>query len=250
MSNEFENCHIVIIGATSAIAQALVRRLHRQGASLFLMARRQAALDELEQEVGAAGTAPIDAASLDSVEAGFAQAKAALGRIDGAVNCVGSVMLKPAHLTSAEEWRTIIDTNLTSAFATVRGAAKTMTGGGSVVLVSTAAARIGLANHEAIAAAKAGVEGLARSAAATYAAKGLRFNVVAPGLVQTPATERITSSEAARKASLAMHPLGRLGEPEDIASALAWLLHAGQSWVTGQIIGVDGGLGALKTRGG
>jgi NAD(P)-dependent dehydrogenase (short-subunit alcohol dehydrogenase family) len=248
MSSAFDNHNIVLIGATSGIAKALARSLDAQGARLFLMARDEQALAELQGETGAAGTAPVDATSLDAVEAGFAQATASLKRIDGVVNCVGSVMLKPAHLTSAHEWHNVIDTNLTSAFATARCAAKTMTDGGSVVLISTAAARVGLANHEAIAAAKAGVEGLARSAAATYAAKGLRFNVVAPGLVQTPATERITANEAARKASLAMHPLGRLGEPEDIASAIAWLLHRDQSWVTGQVIGVDGGLGALKTR--
>lgn len=250
MSSDFDNHHIVIIGATSAIAKALAHRLSAQGAVLFLMARNEDRLGPLQEELGVQGAAPVDASSPDAVEAGFAQAQAALKRIEGVVNCAGSVVLKPAHLTSAQEWRHVIDTNLTTAFATVRSAAKTMTDGGSVVLISTAAARTGLANHEAIAAAKAGIEGLTRSAAATYAAKGLRFNAVAPGLVQTPATERITSSEIARKASLAMHPLGRLGEPEDIASAIAWLLHREQSWVTGQVLGVDGGLGALKTRGG
>ena len=89
-----------------------------------------------------------------------------------------------------------------------------------------------------------------RSAAATYAARGLRFNVVAPGLVETPATERITASEAGRKASLSMHPLGRLGRPEDVAAIAAWLLGPDSSWVTGQVFGVDGGLSRLKARGG
>jgi NAD(P)-dependent dehydrogenase (short-subunit alcohol dehydrogenase family) len=118
--------------------------------------------------------------------------------------------------------------------------------GGSVVLMSTAAAHVGLPNHEAIAAAKAGVEGLARSAAATYASRGLRFNVVAPGLVETPLSERITSSEAGRKASLAMHPLGRLGEPGEVAGVVSWLLGAESSWVTGQVFVVDGGLSAVR----
>ena len=160
------------------------------------------------------------------------------------------MLLKPAHLTSPEEWAETIATNLGSGFATVRAAGKLMArGGGSVVLLSTAAARHGLANHEAIAAAKAGLVGLALSAAATYGPRGLRVNCVAPGLVRTPLTERITSNEASLKASVAMHSLGRIGEPEEVASAIAWLLDPEQSWVTGQVLGVDGGLGSVRARG-
>lgn len=113
---------------------------------------------------------------------------------------------------------------------------------------STMAARLGLVNHEAIAAAKAGVIGLTLSAAATYASKGIRVNAVAPGLVRTPLTARITSNEATLNASTAMHALGRVGEPEDVASAIAWLLDPAQAWVTGQVI-VGGGLAMLRSRG-
>ena len=104
------------------------------------------------------------------------------------------------------------------------------------------------ATRSAIAAAKAGIEGLAKSAAATYANAGVRVNVVAPGLVRTKLTERITGTEAAERASLDLHPLGRLGEADDVARAITWLLDPAQSWVTSQVIGVDGGLGGLKTR--
>jgi NAD(P)-dependent dehydrogenase (short-subunit alcohol dehydrogenase family) len=124
-----------------------------------------------------------------------------------------------------------------------------MSQGGSVVLSSSVAARTGLANHEGIAAAKAGVTGLALAAAATYATRGLRFNVVAPGLVRTPLTSRLTSSEAALKASTAMHPLGRIGEPSDLASAYAFLLDPRHTWITGQVFGVDGGLSTVRGRG-
>jgi len=129
----------------------------------------------------------------------------------------------------------------------VRAAGQLMDGG-SVVLVSSAAARIGLANHEAIAAAKAGIEGLTRSAAATYASRGLRFNAVAPGLLKTGLTRRLWENESAAAASAAMHPLGRLGEPEDVAGLIAWLLDPVNTWITGQVIGVDGGLADLKTK--
>jgi NAD(P)-dependent dehydrogenase (short-subunit alcohol dehydrogenase family) len=121
--------------------------------------------------------------------------------------------------------------------------------GGSVVLMSSAAARIGLANHEAIAAAKAGIIGLTLSAAATYAAQGIRVNAVAPGLIDTPMTKRITSNETSLSASVAMHPLGRIGTPDEVAATIEWLLRPESSWITGQVIGVDGGLGVLKTRG-
>lgn len=115
-------------------------------------------------------------------------------------------------------------------------------------MVSSAAARIGLANHEAVAAAKAGVVGLARSAAATYASRGVRVNVVSPGLVRTPLAERIVSNDAALRASQAMHALGRIGEPDDVARVLEFLLDPAQSWITGQDYGVDGGLGTLRSR--
>jgi NAD(P)-dependent dehydrogenase (short-subunit alcohol dehydrogenase family) len=143
----------------------------------------------------------------------------------------------------------VLARNLISAFATVRAAAGVMRkSGGSVVLMSSAAARIGLANHEAIAAAKGGVIGLALSAAATYAAQGIRVNVVAPGLVDTPMTERITGNETSLRSSVAMHPLGRIGRPEDVAATIQWLLEPDSAWLTGQIVGIDGGLASLKTR--
>jgi NAD(P)-dependent dehydrogenase (short-subunit alcohol dehydrogenase family) len=159
------------------------------------------------------------------------------------------LLLKPAHLTTEADWHAVLAANLTTAFSTVRaGARAMMESGGSIVLVSSAAARVGLANHEAIAAAKAGIIGLTLAAAATYAEHGIRVNCVAPGLVQTPLTVRVTASEASRKASLAMHPLGRLGDPADVAGAIAWLLSRQQSWITGQVIGVDGGLGTVHAK--
>jgi NAD(P)-dependent dehydrogenase (short-subunit alcohol dehydrogenase family) len=120
--------------------------------------------------------------------------------------------------------------------------------GGSIVLVSSAAASVGLVNHEAIAAAKGGINGLVCSAAATYARYGIRVNAVAPGLVRTPLTESITSNEAAERASVAMHAAGRLGTPQDVASVLAWLLNPRNDWVTGQVFAIDGGLSTVRTR--
>lgn len=191
----------------------------------------------------------VEATDPDAIDAVADAAAADLGGLTGITNCVGSILLKPAHLTSTSDWAATLATNLTSAFGCVRAAGRLMKAdGGSVVLVSSAAARIGLPNHEAIAAAKAGIIGLVLSAAATYARQKIRFNAVAPGLTRTPLAAGLVASELAEKASVAMHPLGRLGEPEDVARAIAWLLDPQQSWVTAQVIGIDGGLADVKGR--
>ena len=162
---------------------------------------------------------------------------------------MGSVLLKPAHLTTDTEWHETLSVNLTSSFVLIRAAVKAMRSeGGSIVLISSAAAKIGLANHEAIAAAKAGIIGLTLSAAATYAARGIRVNAVAPGLVKSEITRKLWETEAAAAASKHMHALGRLGEPDDIAKAITWLLDSENSWITGQTISVDGGLSSIVPR--
>ncbi len=238
----------VVLGATGGIGTALAHRLAAGGARLVVAARDP---DKLEELAGAIDATPhvLDATRFEEVERGVQQAVERYGRVDGVANCVGSVLLKPAHLTSEEEWQQTLDLNLGSAFAVVRaGARAMMKSGGSLVLISSAAARVGLVNHEAIAAAKAGVEGLVRAAAASYARYGVRVNAVAPGLVRTPLTEMITTNEAAERASIAMHAIGRLGLPRDIASVAAWLLNPRNDWVTGQILGIDGGLSTVRTR--
>lgn len=239
----------LVLGASGGIGSAVCRRLVATGSDLHLAARGEERLGVLSEETGA-GFSVVDARRPEEVQRVAEEATERFGRLDGIVNCVGSVLLKPAHLTSPDEWEECLAQNLTTAFSTVRAAGRTMrSGGGSVVLVSSAAARVGLQNHEAVAAAKAGVIGLARSAAASYASRGLRVNVVAPGLVRTPLTDRITRSEAGERASLSMHALGRLGEPDDVASMIAWLLDPENNWVTGQVFGVDGGLGTLHVPG-
>lgn len=190
----------------------------------------------------------LDARHAGEVDEAFSLASKEFGALTGTANLCGSILLKPAHLTSDDEFAETIAVNLLTAFHVLRAATRTMTNGGSVVLMSTVATRIGLANHEAIAAAKSGVNGLVISAAATYAARNLRVNAVAPGLVRTPLAEKITSNELALRASTAMHPLGRIGTPGDVAAAIAWLLDPATAWVTGQVISVDGGLSTVRAK--
>ena len=239
----------LVLGATGGIGGALCRRLAEGGARLVLAARTESDLDALAEETGGEAY-PLDATDYEAVQKLVGHATDAYGRLDGAANCIGSILLKPAHLTSVDEYRQTLALNLDTAFFLVKAAARAMMKtGGAIALCSSAVARTGLVNHEAIAAAKAGVAGLTQAAAATYARYDVRVNCVAPGLVETPMTARITSSEAGRKQSEAMHPLGRLGMPGDVAEALHWLLDPARSgWVTGQVIGVDGGLGTVRPR--
>lgn len=225
----------LVIAASSGIGQATVALLREQGHAVFTTARDNTKITP---------DAMLDATDFDAVDAVFKQA----GALEGVVNCSGSLLLKSAHLINKEQYQSTIDASLTTSFATVRASAKHMNKGGSVVLISSAAALEGLANHEAIAAAKAGIIGLTLSAAATYAPINLRVNAVAPGLTETPLTASLTGSETSRKFSEAMHALGRLGKPEDIARAIVFLLDPANDWITGQVLAVDGGLSRVRPK--
>ena len=239
----------LVIGATGAAGSATARRLATTDAEVVIAGRDAGAVGALSEELGTPGHV-IDARDIAAVGGLIEDVLERYGRLDGVANLAGSVLLKPAHLTTAEEFEDTIATNLTSAFAVVRAAAPAMRGqGGSIVLASSAAAQIGIANHEAIAAAKAGIIGLMRSAAATYGAKGVRVNAVAPGLVDAKMTAKLVGNEAQAEASRKMHVLGRLGTGDDIAAAVAFLMDPTNDWITGQVLGVDGGLGQIRTRG-
>lgn len=236
----------MVVGAGGGIGRSVVRRLAARGFEVVGVGRDEARLRDVpgidEHRVCDA----TDLAALDAI-AGELASGDDRPHLRCIVNLAGCITLKPAHLLSESDWSETIALKLTTAFSCVRAAGRHMKNGGSVVLVSTVAASIGLPNHEAIAAAGAGVEGLARSAAATYASRGLRINVVAPALVDTPMASRITSSERALEHSRKMHPLGRIGGPDDIAPAIEWLATGDSSWVTGQVIGIDGGLGSVRS---
>ena len=244
-----EDYALVIFGATGGIGASLARKLAPLGCRLTLAARDQSRLDALAGELRAEACS-VEATDSAAVNRCLTEARERYGRLDGVVNCVGSLLLKPAHATRDEDWAEVLTTNLTSSFYILRSAASLMMrgSGGSIVLMASAVAQRGMINHEAIAAAKAGVVGLALSAAATYARYNIRVNCVAPGLTRTPLTASLTQNELTLKASAALHPLGRIGEPDEVASAIRWFLSPEQGWVTGQVLAVDGGLSSLQSR--
>lgn len=227
--------YFLVIAASSGIGQSTVALLKDAGHSVFTTARDDAKIKP---------DAILDATDFDAMDAVFKQA----GEVNGVVNCSGSLLLKSAHLTTKQQYQSVIDASLTTAFSTVRAAGKNMSKGGSVVLLSSAAAMEGFANHEAIAAAKAGILGLTLSAAATYATQNLRVNAVAPGLTETPLTTALISTESSRKLSAGMHALGRLGKAQDIARAIVFLLDPANNWITGQVLAVDGGLSCVRPK--
>ncbi len=225
----------LLIAASSSIGQILSKSLKDAGHEVIQTARDSAKISP---------DFILNAADFLATEKVFES----VGSIDAVVNLSGSLLLKGAHMTSQSEYFSVIESSLTTSFSVCRAAAKYMKNGGSVVLISSAAASVGLANHEAIAAAKSGINGLIRSAAATYSSQNLRFNGVALGLVASNLTKNITNNEKALELSKSMHALGRIGQPEDAVSAIEFLIDPKNSWITGQILGVDGGLSFVRPK--
>jgi len=157
-------------------------------------------------------------------------------------------VLKPLGQVTAADMATAFALNTIGPAMAVKAAAASLAPGSGIVLFSTVAARQGFANHVAIAAAKGGVEALTLSLAAELAPR-LRVNCIAPSLTRTPLAARLTGNEAMAKAIAGLHPIARLGEPDDAAALAAFLLSANAGWITGQVIGVDGGRSTLRTKG-
>jgi NAD(P)-dependent dehydrogenase (short-subunit alcohol dehydrogenase family) len=238
---------IIIIGATGGIGAALSRRLARAGHAIHAIGRDAAKLGVLTSETG--GTSAVadvtDRAALDLA------IKSAGPAISGLAYCVGSINLKPVARITDEDVERDFRLNAMGALRAVQSALpalKANDGPASIVLFSTVAVAQGFASHASIGMAKGAVEGLMLSLAAELAPK-IRVNCVAPSLTKTPLAAALTSSEQMATAIAGLHALQRLGEPDDIAAAAAFLLSADSSWITGQVIGVDGGRSMLRTKG-
>ncbi|MGB0744087.1 MAG: SDR family NAD(P)-dependent oxidoreductase [Opitutales bacterium] len=238
-----DNKIIAIGGITGGIGSSLARRLSEQGYKVFGFARDTERIASLESELGTE-ISSVDATKPDAVADYLKSIYKAEGKVDAYVHAIGSIFIKPAHLTSPEDWRQVLEANLFSAFFALRAYTQIAQkqGHGNCLFFSTAAAQVGIANHEAIAAAKGGIEAMVRSAAATYSSRGLRFNAVAPSLTNTPLAKPIIGSEQALEISKRMHPLGEIADAGDVAGLAAWLISEEAKFVTGQTFVIDGGI--------
>lgn len=233
---------IIFVGAGSDIAQATLPLIAKD-VPVFLLTRD---VEQLPEKIKSAYECmQCDPVDLQSVYTCFEKIIKD-HKVDAVVNFCGSILLKPAALLTEADWHKTISINLTTAFNVANATTKLIKKDCALIFFSTAAASIGLPNHEAIAAAKAGVEGLSRSIAASYAKQNIRSNVIAPGLIETKLSQAIVKSERGRSYSLSMHGLPRLGQPDDVASILNWLLSPKNNWITGEVIRIDGGLSTLK----
>lgn len=237
---------VIIIGATGGIGAALARQLHSAGQKLHLIARDSGKLAALADELGAT-TATADVNDHSALQSAVL---AAGGEgIGGLAYCVGSIPLKPLKAITASDFTTAFNLNTVGAAEALRVAEPGLRKAkGSVVLFSTVAVAQGFTNHSVIAAAKGAVEGLALALAAELA-PDVRVNVIAPSLTRTPLANSFTSNPAMAQGIASLHALGRLGEAQDSASLAAFLLGPQSGWITGQVIGVDGGRATLRTKG-
>ncbi|WP_026950417.1 SDR family NAD(P)-dependent oxidoreductase [Algoriphagus mannitolivorans] len=222
--------NIVIIGGNSGIGKEIADRLREDGAEVYLYSK------------SGEGTTVLD------ISQDFSEIPNLPEVIDGLVYCPGTINLKPFHRISLDDFKQEMEVNFFGAVRVLQACMKGLkkSSQASVVMFSTVAVQTGMGFHAGISSAKGAIEGLVRSLAAEWAPSGIRVNAVAPSLTDTPLAEKILSSPEKKEASDKRHPLGRVGQPEDISEATLFLLSGKSSWVTGQIFHVDGGMSVLK----
>ncbi|GAA4327064.1 SDR family oxidoreductase [Mucilaginibacter gynuensis] len=235
----FAGKNILVVGGSSGIGLSLVKLLHEEGAAVYVVSR--SAAEAWPPEVRFLQADVLG--DLNAVEPFLPQ------QLHGFVYSVGSITLKPFARLTDDDFLTDYQLNTLGAARMLRQSFKPLknAAGASVVLISSVAAKTGLPFHASIAAAKGAVEGMAISLAAELAGQQIRVNVVAPSLTDTSLAQNLLSTPEKREASAKRHPLGKVGKPEDIGQLIAFLLSENSSWMTGQVIGLDGGLGNLKT---
>ncbi len=231
----FEGKNFLIIGGNSGIGKAIVDNLRQEKANIWQASRNPSEVDG------------VTSVKLDvlSMEDGIQDLPDTL---HGLVYCPGSINLKPFQSFKTSDFQKDFEINVLGAIKVVQASLKALkkAKGSSIVFFSTVAAKVGMNFHTSVATSKAALEGLAISLAAEYANSGIRVNLVAPSLTDTPLAESLLSSDEKKENSKSRHPLKKIGAPEEMASAATFLLSPDNLWITGQIIRPDGGLSSIK----
>lgn len=228
--------HYLVVGGSSGIGLALTQQLAEAGHQVTVLSRTKESLTSLS--------------GVEHIEADITTAAISSDlfpdTLHGLVYCPGSINLKPFRSLKPDHFRADFEINFMGAVKVLQATQKALqAGNGSVVLFSTVAVTQGMPYHASVAAAKGAIEGLTRSLAAEWAPK-IRVNCIAPSLTDTPMAARLLSSPEKREASADRHPLKAVGKAEDVAAMAAFLLSDSASWMSGQIIGIDGGMSSIK----
>ena len=237
----FAGKNFLIVGGTSGIGLNVAQRLYEEDANVIVAARNQT------EEVQSYGFQFIQVDLLnDDVKEAF---KALPETLHGLVYTPGSITLKPFQALKEDQIQSDFNVNVMGAIKATQGALKSLKKGGdaSVVFYSTVATQVGMPYHVSVATAKAALEGLGKSLAAELVKSNIRVNVVAPSLTNSPLASNLLSTEEKQQSSNQRHPIGRYGEVKDIAGITQFLLSDDASWITGQVIGVDGGLSGIRS---
>ena len=231
----------LIFGATGSVGSSLAEQLKNSGNDIHLVGRNESEVKAIAEKLGCSYTVA------DVLEDGFIEkVKSDVNEIKGIAYCVGSIDLKPLRMVTEEDMNKCMKLNLYSAIEAIKGFQESLKKNkGSIVLFSTVAAQRGFTNHTIIASAKAAVEGLTVTLAAEFA-PNIRVNCIAPSLSKSKIAEPMLKNPAIAEGIAKAHPLKRLGEGKDSASLAKFLITEDSSWITGQIIAVDGGRSKLS----
>ena len=233
----------LVTGASGGIGGAIAAALHRQGAEIMLAGTRPDALEALAGRLGERTHIGLaDLADPTATDRLAKEAEAAMGRVDILVNNAGIARDALALRISDEDWRDVLQVNLTAAFRLARAVLRGMVRRrhGRIIGVASVVAISGNAGQANYAAAKAGMIGMSKSLAAEVAGRGITVNCVAPGFIATPMTDRLTAEQQARL--VAAIPASRLGAPDEVAAAVVYLASGEAAYVTGQTLHINGGM--------
>ena len=226
----------VVVGGSQGIGDSIVAKLISQGHQVINLSRNPCSVQGVEN------------IQFDVLGTNEGVLSAISGPIDGLVYCPGSINLKPFHRLTTVDFEKDFRINVLGAVQVIQGCLPALKASStsSIVLFSTVAVQTGMGFHASIASSKGAIEGLTRSLAAEFSSLKIRVNAIAPSLTQTPLANALLNSDDKIEAAGKRHPLGRVGQPSDIANMALFLLNPENSWITGQILKVDGGLGDLR----